>query len=68
MSEGLITVQELMQRWHIEAATEAARAKAFRRRCAKWGLRPLSGTRGAGQLFRPADVARAEARAAGARW
>lgn len=67
MSDGLLTVEEVMQRWRI-AGTDQARWKAFRRRCAKWGLRPLRGTRGAGQLFRPADVDRAEARAAGARW
>lgn len=63
MSEGPMTEQQLMVRWHIEGPNSQARKMSLRRRCARWGLKPLEGSRPL--LFRVADVERAEARAAG---
>jgi hypothetical protein len=67
VSEGPLTAEQLMVRWHIDGPTLAARRKALQRRCQAWGLRPMTGTRGPRALYRPADVDRAEARAAGSR-
>ena len=64
MSEGPMTMEELIRRWHIEGPTDEAKRKAFYRRANAWGLRSLAGTRGAKALYRAADVDRAEERAA----
>lgn len=59
---GLLTMDELVDRWQPPGPTPAARDKWMRRRMGEWGLKPLAGTRGGNARFRPADVDRAEAR------
>jgi hypothetical protein len=63
MSEDsqLLTLDQLMLRWHITGTSARAKKEAFRRRAGSWGLKPLDGTRGASALFRPQDVLKAEA-------
>ena len=61
VNEQLTIKEGLFQKSHV---TPAARAKWVQRLAARWGLRPLDGTRGKAARFRMADVLRAEERAA----
>lgn len=68
MSEDhLTTWDDLEQRWQPPGESAAAKRKWVQRRAAHWGLKPLAGTRGKAARFRPTDVLRAEAKAAGER-
>jgi len=64
MSDGPLTMQQLIERWHIDGPSDEAKRKAFYRRADLWGLKAMAGTRGHKALFRAADVDRAEERAA----
>ena len=66
-TDSLITYADLEARWHITGPNAKAIRKALLRRCEALGLQRLRGTRGDATLFRPADVLKAEARAAGER-
>ena len=61
---GLLGWKDITRRWKPMGKTPAARAKWVQRLAARWGLRPLDGTRGKAARFRMADVLRAEERAA----
>jgi hypothetical protein len=60
----LLTYADLEARWRIAGKTDKSRRKTLLRRLELWGLRPLEGTRGKQAVFRPADVLKAEQRAA----
>lgn len=60
-----LTAEELCERWHVDAETEALQLHSLARLCRRWHLRPMSGTRGWDALYRRADVLRAETFAAG---
>lgn len=60
----LATWADVEARWKPPGETPAARRKWVQRMAARWGLRPLAGTRGKAARFRPADT---EASGAGGR-
>lgn len=66
-TDTLLTYADLERRWHIKGPNAKAVRKSLLRRCEALGLQRLRGTRGDATLFRPADVLKAEARAAGER-
>lgn len=61
-----LTQAELIERWRIPTEGRSYRAvrEDLYRRMAAGGLHRMKGTRGEKALFRPADVLRAEERAA----
>ncbi len=63
-TNGLMTYADLEARGKPPGETDKAKRKWLHRHMAAWGLRPLMGGRGDGARFRPADVDRAEERAA----
>jgi hypothetical protein len=66
MSEDtLLSYDDLATRWRPWQTERAEMLRWLRRRCEKWGIRKLDGTRGDGARFRLADVLKGEARAAG---
>lgn len=66
MNDGLLTFGDLEARWRPPGQTPMARRKWLLRRISSWRLPLLSG-RGESARFRPVDVLKAEARAAGER-
>ena len=67
MPEELLTWEDLERRWKPPMADPTLRRQWLRRSAARWGLRPMLGTRGATARFAPAAVKRAEERASGLR-
>ncbi|GAA5139284.1 hypothetical protein GCM10023213_19720 [Prosthecobacter algae] len=63
--DGLLTWADLEKRWQPPMESPALRRQWMRRMAQRWGLRPMSGTRGETARFRSADVMRAEARGSG---
>lgn len=63
-TDRLMTWADLALRWRIQAPNQKALQQALYRRCRDWGLQPMRGTRGDQAVFRPADVLKAEDRAA----
>lgn len=59
------TAEQLCDRWHVEAKTKALQLVYLNRLCHRWGLRPLSGTKGWTALYHRADVLHAESYAGG---
>lgn len=66
MSEGLMTYEDLAVRWKAPQTSLLERRRWVKRRLPILKLKPLAGFgQGTGVRFRPSDVERAEARAAG---
>lgn len=65
MSDSFLSYSDLETRWQAPGETREARRKWVQRRCASWGVKSLPGGRGDTVRFRPVDVERGEARAAG---
>lgn len=67
MSDSFLSYLDLEARWKPPGGTAKARRKWVQRRCEAWGVKSLPGGRGDTVRFRPVDVERGEARAAGER-
>ncbi len=65
--DGLLSWADLEKRWQPPMEDPELRRQWMRRMAQRWGLRPMTGTRGIYARFRSADVLRAEARGSGNR-
>lgn len=62
---GPLSARDLCERWEIRAETDELRLQYLARRCRRWGLRPMNGSRGWGATYRLPEVLAAEEYGAG---